>query len=246
MEIPRSITIYALAGVSIDVGRGMLALYYADLKRELLSVRSLITIALMVWVAIGMSKISGALGGGAGLQMSSLLAIYAFFAPFFVGLVFSGIFAYDMETQAIRYVLPFMRRAQIFAAKYLAIITYFLVVVVVSLVVVAVSGHRIEFDGRSLLVLVLSYMYCAALTCLVSIVLGRQRPAMFVSLVLGACLPALGVMAAIWSAKPVWKVVGYLLPFDYFDLPVSHAAILAVIVVVLSATGLVLFDRKDL
>ena len=144
----------------------MITLYFHELKRELLSFRSVVTIAFMVSLAVGVSKASSVIGaiGGDRFQVNGLLIAYALFAQFFVGLIFSSIFAYDIETQAIRYVLPYMSRASMFLAKYCAVISYFLITIAVALISVVVTGRGIRMDWNTLFVLLLTYMYDAAVT----------------------------------------------------------------------------------
>ena len=225
-----------------------MTLYLHELKRELLSARSVITIALMVSLAIGTSKASSVIDaiGGSGIQVNGLLIAYALFAQFFVGLIFSGIFAYDIETQAIRYVLPYMSRVSMFLAKYLAVISYFLITIALALITVAITGNGIRVDWKTLFVLLLTYMYAAAVTSSVSLAAGKQRMATFVSLLCGVGLPVLGIMSLVWISNPGWHVIAFLTPYHYMDLAPEYSLILAALVLMMVGGCLALFLRKDI
>ena len=89
----------------------------------------------------------------------------------FSSIIFSGIFTKNIDSQAIRYITPYVHRVKIYFAKYLAMISYFTLVLLVSLIIIFI------------------------VVILLSIVCFKERMASFVGVFISLFFPAIGAWA---------------------------------------------------
>jgi ABC-type transport system involved in multi-copper enzyme maturation permease subunit len=227
----------------------MLTIYLDEVKRELLSVKTLLISLVLIGIALIAGKYSPSLQLIAPDSQSlslvnTLFSIYGILGFLFSSIIFSGIFTKDIDSQAIRYITPYIHRIKIYFAKYLAMVSYFTLILLISLVIIFITRETIFFPLSSFINMIVFFSYIEAVIILLSIVCSKERMANFIGVFISIIFPAIGAWAMLSNNK-IAKTINWILPFRYVESS-WDILILIGITVILIIVSLSLFIRKEI
>lgn len=173
-----------------------------------------------------------------------LFISFAILGTFFAFILFSGILSKDIESEAIRYVLPYIKRYQLVLSKYLAMVIYLILLLSVSFIIIVLRG-KVVFPFHEFFNMICFFAYILALVILLSTVLN-ERMSFFVGIIAGFALPILGGITGMASNRNNlgYKIVSYFLPFRYIKANWDILILLAISAVLLGLT-IYLFNVKE-
>lgn len=167
---------------------------------------------------------------------------FTILGTFFSFILFSGILSKDIESGSIRYVLPYIKRTTLILSKYLAMIIYFVSLVIITLILLFIEKH-FKIPWEQIFNMICFFAYIQALVLLLSSVL-KERMSTFVGIVIGFALPILGLLSA-GSHNLIYEVVTWLLPFRYLYARWDIFALIALTVAIIAATAYI-FETREL
>ncbi|MGX7418333.1 ABC transporter permease [Carnobacterium gallinarum] len=227
----------------------MKTIYFDELKRELLSIKALIITVILIGTAFIAGKYSTTLDlissdGGSSPLIDILFGIYGFFGLMFSFLIFSGIVARDVDSQSMRYITPYLSRTKIFFAKYFSMLTYFVLILFLSLVILFLTRGEIIFPVQSLVNITLFFSYSEALVLFFSVLFNKERMVSLTGMIISIAFPILGAWSTI-SSNYILKIISWVLPYRYVDAKLD-IIILVFLTVLILLFGLFIFLRKEI
>ncbi len=225
----------------------MRAVYLFGLKKELLSVRALIIGIIFSLVSFLIANYSQSLAiftEGNSPAIDTLFGVYAFLGFFFSSILFSNIITTEFKTQTFRYVTPYVSRMKIYLAKFLLMISYFVVITLIGMTVLFLGRNQFYIPIRSLFNLLIFYAYVEAIILLVSTVSANERLSSLLGIVISISVPILYAVIY-FKNNIILDLFDWLLPFKYLESS-WEIGILILLVIIILYVGEYFFERKDL
>ena len=223
-------------------------LFLTTLRRELNSIKSFLVVIFFIIIAIILGKYSTSVAilidaKGNSALIDLLFGIYGFLGYLFSAVLFSGIIADEVNTQTMRYLVPYVSKKKIYLAKYFASLAYFLIIVSISLIILFVYRKTIVLPPFAILSVTIFFAYIQALVMLVSVIAPNGKTATFINLVIGICLPILYSLAFLkkWF---ILKIIQYFLPYYYLAKQWDNLGLLLIVSVIVFG-GIFLFEGKE-
>lgn len=225
----------------------MKAIYLFGLKKELLSVRALIIGSIFSLVSFLITNYSQSLllfVDGKSPAIETLFGVYAILGFLFSTILFSNIVTTEYRSQTFRYVIPYASRMKIYLAKFLLMITYFLVVTSIGLIVLLVGRNQFYIPINKLINLFIFYTYVESLTLLLSTISANERFSSLLGIILSISFPILYAFIY-FKNNAILDVFDWILPFRYLESS-WEIGILVIITIFIFYIGEYFFERKDL
>lgn len=225
----------------------MRAVYLFGLKKELLSVRALIIGLIFSLVSFLIAKYSQSLAiftEGNSPAIDTLFGVYAFLGFFFSSILFSNIITTEFKTQTFRYVTPYVSRRKIYLAKFLLMISYFVVITLIGMIVLFLGRNQFYMPIRSLFNLLIFYAYVEAIILLVSTVSVNESFSSLLGIVISIGIPILYAVIY-FKNNIILDLFDWLLPFKYLESS-WEISILILLVIIILYVGEYFFERKEL
>lgn len=225
----------------------MKAIYLFGLKKELLSVRALIIGSIFSLVSFLITNYSQSLVlfiDGKSPAIEILFGVYAILGFLFSTILFSNIVTTEYRSQTFRYVIPYASRMKIYLAKFLLMITYFLVVTSIGLIVLLVGRNQFYIPINKLINLFIFYTYVESLTLLLSTISANERFSSLLGIILSISFPILYAFIY-FKNNAILDVFDWILPFRYLESS-WEIGILVIITIFIFYIGEYFFERKDL
>lgn len=222
----------------------MQTIIFDELKRSFISVKSIIVIGAFLLVDYFGAKYNLILRAvlGPNAQLKVLFTGFVIMSTFFAFMLFSGILSRDIESNAIRYILPYIKRWKLILSKYVAMNLYFIVLLAITMLILEIH-QSFSFPWESALNMIVFFAYIQALVMLLSTVL-KERMSMFVGLAIGFAFPILESVLATQRHHLIYRLVEWLLPFRYIDAHWDILVLLLITALLLSAS-MVIFNRRE-
>lgn len=175
-----------------------------------------------------------------------LYGLFAFLIFLFSSILFSGIFSREIENQTLRYVTPYLSRRQIYFAKFLTMMTYFILISTISIILVILFGQVRTLPIMDTIAFLLFLTYIQAFILLISILASNERFASLIGLIVSLAAPALFVLSTMLNNN-ILKALNWLLPYRYIDLEKTWE-LLAIIIInaTLILLGNICFQKKEI
>lgn len=225
----------------------MKAIYLFGLKKELLSVRALVIGSIFSLVSFLITNYSQSLllfVDGKSPAIETLFGVYAILGFLFSTILFSNIVTTEYRSQTFRYVIPYASRMKIYLAKFLLMITYFLVVTSIGLIVLLVGRNQFYIPINKLINLFIFYTYVESLTLLLSTISANERFSSLLGIILSISFPILYAFIY-FKDNAILDVFDWILPFRYLESS-WEIGILVIITIFIFYIGEYFFERKDL
>lgn len=225
----------------------MKAIYLFGLKKELLSVRALVIGSIFSLVSFLITNYSQSLVlfiDGKSPAIETLFGVYAILGFLFSTILFSNIVTTEYRSQTFRYVIPYASRMKIYLAKFLLMITYFLVVTSIGLIVLLVGRNQFYIPINKLINLFIFYAYVESLTLLLSTISANERFSSLLGIILSISFPILYAFIY-FKNNAILDVFDWILPFRYLESS-WEIGILVIITIFIFYIGEYFFERKDL
>nr|WP_278842807.1 ABC transporter permease [Melissococcus plutonius] len=225
----------------------MKAIYLFGLKKELLSVRALVIGSIFSLVSFLITNYSQSLVlfiDGKYPAIEILFGVYAILGFLFSTILFSNIVTTEYRSQTFRYVIPYASRMKIYLAKFLLMITYFLVVTSIGLIVLLVGRNQFYIPINKLINLFIFYTYVESLTLLLSTISANERFSSLLGIILSISFPILYAFIY-FKNNAILDVFDWILPFRYLESS-WEIGILVIITIFIFYIGEYFFERKDL
>ncbi|RRG17878.1 hypothetical protein D3P96_05620 [Weissella viridescens] len=167
------------------------------------------------------------------------------FGLLIAGALFGGIVSGEVDRQTIRFIVPYVSRVKIYAAKFLAIFVYLVLLSVVTFGFVLVYRQKFDLPWLDISMLFVTFLYVAALLMLISSLFNQEKLSIFTAAIVGIVLPVLALINAIQSNNII-NFILKLTPFGYLE-PANWGSILSVFAlsVGLTVIGGLIFSRKE-
>lgn len=225
----------------------MKAIYLFGLKKELLSVRALVIGSIFSLVSFLITNYSQSLVlfiDGKSPAIEILFGVYVILGFLFSTILFSNIVTTEYRSQTFRYVIPYASRMKIYLAKFLLMITYFLVVTSIGLIVLLVGRNQFYIPINKLINLFIFYAYVESLTLLLSTISANERFSSLLGIILSISFPILYAFIY-FKNNAILDVFDWILPFRYLESS-WEIGILVIITIFIFYIGEYFFERKDL
>ncbi|WAM38548.1 ABC transporter permease subunit [Leuconostoc pseudomesenteroides] len=218
-----------------------------ELKNELFSLKSIVIIGIYIGVAYLIGQygpaVAAVLPNGDSKLYTTLFSAYEILGFVFAAIIFSGVFTREIETQTIRFLIPYMNRTKIYLGKYLAILSYFIVLIVVSICIVGVLKRQFVLPWGPFFKAVGFFMYVSSITLLISLVSKNVKNAGFVSLIISFGSFVIYISANI-SNNVLLQLINFVLPYQYIDNDYG-TIILTVLALIFGLLGWKIFMKKE-
>ncbi|MBX9119732.1 ABC transporter permease [Enterococcus faecium] len=225
----------------------MRAVYLFGLKKELLSGRALIVGLIFSLVSFLIANYSQSLAifiDGNSPAIDTLFGVYAILGFFFSSILFSNIITTEFKTQTFRYVTPYVSRMKIYLAKFLLMISYFVVITLIGMIVLFLGRNQFYVPINSLFNLLIFYAYVEAITLLLSTVSANERFSSLLGILISVIAPILYAVIY-FKNNIILDLLDWILPFKYLE-STWEIGILIVLVIGILYVGEYFFERKDL
>jgi ABC-2 type transport system permease protein len=223
----------------------MITIYCEDLKQSFISIRSFIVIALVALLAFLYGKYAGQFVGVEKTTPSSaLFSIISGLSLFLAALIFSGTMSKTIDNKSIRYILLCQSKEKVILSKFMAIFSYFIILVFGTWIVVSIISLNFSLNGLDLINTISMSFYSASFIMLLSTIIKKESLVFFVGILSGICLPILGLIGL--GVKNIFFVsLSWILPFRYVDIDYGFLVVFVMGIILLGIT-LVLFRNMEL
>lgn len=175
-----------------------------------------------------------------------LYGLFAFMTFLFSSILFSGVFAREIENESLRFITPYITRFKIYFAKLLTMITIFLVILSVSLGITFVVASVRTFPIFDTIVFLLFLVYIQSMILIISLVSPNDRLASIIGLLFSLISPILFILSTVFD-NPILNAINWLLPFRYLGLENRFEALFLVFqIILLIFLGNKMFERKEI
>ncbi len=225
----------------------MKSIYLSNLKKEIKSIKAIIVSALFILVSFLIAKYSGSLSifsDGNSPAIETLFGIYAFLGFLFSSILFSGIICREVETETLRYITPYLSRRKIYFTKFLVMMTYFLLIILVSLVTLFAIRGEIFLPIQDLVNIIIFFAYTESLVLLISTISNSERLASLLGIVFSIAFPIIFAFSY-FKENILLKIVNWILPYKYLE-DDWEILVLLLLSLILFVLGLTFFERKEI
>jgi len=220
-----------------------------QLFSSLKSVKSIVLILLLSLisyaVANNFTQLPLLASGTNTLSVSDIIfALLSVLGVFFTLQMFGGNLTREIETQSIRYVLPYVKRYEIILAKIIAYQLFWLIILAISLLILSISRHEFFFPVTDLISMFGFFLYINAIALLTSVVVKKEKSSTFIGIVISILIVFIGIWS-ILSHNIMLKALSWLLPYRYmtFNWDIIVLFVLSFILIIAS---IVIFNKKEL
>ncbi|CAJ1004039.1 MULTISPECIES: ABC transporter permease subunit [Brevibacillus] len=226
----------------------MWAVCFQECTRLLRSVKSLITVAVIVgisyWVSDLVNQVADIfsekeLAHGHALGVFVLVML---FGPLFVFGLSHDIMNRELSSRTIRFLLTRTSRASIVLGKWFGVLLFWTCCMLVTFGVLFASVRT--FDANTLWQCMTLLVYSTSLALLMSIAVPRPSYTMFAGIVLGLGLPFLGLWTLV-SSHATAKWIGYLTPYFYIEKGGAFTGVIWLYALLFLSASVYLFQRRD-
>ncbi|KRN76868.1 hypothetical protein [Weissella minor] len=219
----------------------MKALFKLELRQAFISRNSLIVFAIFIGLAFVFGRYVDFLSPSD--LLNSLFLIYLFIGMIVASSLFSGIISNEIETQTIRYVVPYQSRGHILIVKYVTVLIYFFILIGSSILTVLALRRDASIPVQSLLFIIGAYIYSANLIVLISVLCKTEKKSIISAILVSIMLPTFSIMNML---KPsiIFKGLNKLTPYAYIDKS-NGFLILIGLAVFMGVITIFVFNRKE-
>lgn len=226
----------------------MWAICQHEFFRMFKSIKSLITIAFMVGVSYLVSDlVNQAASFFSDQELAQghalgILALVMLLGPLFVFSLSHDMLNRELAGRTIRFLVTRTSRSRIVLGKFLGVLLFWLVCMLITFGVVLATVHT--FDAPTFWVCLSLLVYCIALALLLSLAVPRPSYTMFLGIVIALVLPGL----AIWSlasSHPAAPWIAYLTPYMYIEKGGAWIGMIWLYAAVFLTASVFLFQRRD-
>lgn len=226
----------------------MLTVCYREFIHLLKSMKSLLTILIMIGTSYGLASVTEKyfvdLAESFGLNsLASLMLILILFGIFFVFSTSHDILSREIHSRTARFLVTKVRREEIVIGKFLGLYLYWtLCILIASLLLYTINKQFVFSDLVELLIFM---TYPIASCILVSVLFPRPGYSMFIGFVVSMVLPIISIWALV-SSNIFLKGFKYLTPYYYSSEGGFYTLFILGLSGLILALAVILFRRKDL
>lgn len=229
----------------------MLSVTLHELKKQMKSIKSIIVVfiifAVTVGVAAGVKKFAAFIDmhSGNDVYTTGLMLTILFAGPLFTLSLSHNIINEEMKSRTIRFIATKTSRTNIIIGKYLSIVIFWFICLLVSLLLIMIFAHQLYFvRGFTLFSFV---TYFIGLTILLSILIKNP----LVTNLLGIFLSIMFTVVGIWSALShniLLKIISFITPYHYlfYENTSVFAAVPILISIIFVIISILVMRKRDL
>ncbi|WP_062350751.1 ABC transporter permease subunit [Bacillus kwashiorkori] len=226
----------------------MLTICYREFINLMKSIKSLLTILIMIGMSYGLAFVAEELFKELteefGLtSLASLMLILLVFGFFFVFSTSHDILSREIHNRTARFLVTKVRREEIVLGKFLGLYLYwFICILITSLLLLTVNKQFVIVDFIDLLVFM---TFPIALCLLVSLLFPRPGYSMFIGFILSFSIPIISLWS-ISSTNIILKYLKFLTPYYYSYKGGIYSYLILVLSSFILCFAIILFRRKEL
>lgn len=223
----------------------MKEIFFADLKKAVFSIKSLFIIIFFSLIAHLIAQNYGTVARGVqGTVVTTVYNTIETFGVLFGFMLFSGTISKMIENESIRFVTPYLSRFQILLSKYIAILCYFLLLLLFMLPIIMISTQTFVFPFKEFCQAFLFFAYISSIILWISVISRNERKSTFIGISVGILIPVVGAVS-LFSKNIAITVLSWLLPYRYEVLN-FESLILVILTGVVMLTAILLFQKMEL
>ncbi|MCM0583462.1 hypothetical protein H9L19_05940 [Weissella diestrammenae] len=225
----------------------MPVLIWCEIRRELLTFKSIIVVAFIVSLSVFIGEfganVKDALPNGDSSIYTSLFSLFALFGFIFSMMIFSGIVASEIESGTIRLILPYFDRKLIYIARWLAIFSYFIFLIITSIVIVSFLKMQFLIPWGLFGKTACFFAYCSSVVMFVSSSFSKVKTANFIGVLIGIGSLIVYIADRI-DGHSFFHFLDYLMPYQYIDNP-NGGLILVTLSIIFGLLGWFVLTKKE-
>jgi len=226
----------------------MWAICQHEFIRLFKSIKSLITVAFIVGISYLVSDLVNQAASFFPAQELAkghalgILVLIMLLGPLFVFSLSHDVINRELAGRTIRFLVTRTSRNKIIFGKFLGVVLFWLVCLVITFGVVLATVHT--FDAKTFWQCLTILVYCITLAILLSLAVPRPSYTMFLGIVLAILLPGLGFWSAL-SDHPAAQWTAYLTPYTFIQKGGAWTGFIWLYAAVFLSASIYLFRRRD-
>ncbi|WP_091482204.1 ABC transporter permease [Gracilibacillus orientalis] len=182
-------------------------------------------------------------GAESSIYTAAISLIVLMFGFLFVFAISHDIINKEIEMRTIRLLVTKIPRWQIVIGKFIGILLFWVVTILISYVILTVISGTWHF--LDYLQTILFLFYAISFVLFISTIVLKSKLTMFLGIILGISLPIVGLVS-VFSDKWYMIPFKYLLPYNYMENASFSMLILLIIGIAYLLISVVIMRRRDL
>lgn len=172
----------------------MKTIYYDEFKRNFFSVRSTIIVSIITVVPFIYGHYPKMFSTFQIVPSTGTFSIISGLSIFIAALVFAGIISRYVDNKSICYIVLYQSRERILFAKFISIVSYFIILIIESWVIVSIVSVKFNINFLELISTISMSIYASTIILFVSTIIKKENLAFFSGILLRIILPIFGVV----------------------------------------------------
>jgi ABC-2 type transport system permease protein len=229
----------------------MLGVTIHEFRKQIKSIKSILVILIIISITIGVASVAGKykslieMAGGSNVYTLGLTMTILIAGPLFTLSLSHNIINEEIRTRTIRFIATKTSRTNIVIGKYLGIVLFWLVCLVLSMLLISLFSHSIYIN--KIMISFAFILYFIGLTVLLSTLISNPIMTNLLGITLSIVMTILGLWGTL-SNNIFLKIFSYVTPYHYFIH--EQNTILAYIPILFSLLfvilSVILFRKRDL
>lgn len=222
-----------------------------EFKKQIKSIKSILVILIIFSITIGVASVGEKykslieMGAGSNVYTLGLTMTILIAGPLFTLSLSHNIINEEIRTRTIRFIATKTSRANIVIGKYLGIVFFWIICLVLSMLLISLFSHSIYIN--KFMISFSFLLYFIGLTILLSTLISNPIMTNLIGITLSIIMTILGLWGTL-SNNIILKIFSYLTPYHYFiheeNSALAYIPILfSIIFVILS---IILIRKRDL
>ncbi|WP_243550582.1 ABC transporter permease [Priestia megaterium] len=229
----------------------MFTICFREFKDLFKSIRSIIVILVIFAVTLGVARLISqfgeqikAFGLGSNAYAGGLLTLLLIAGPLFVTSLSHNIINQELHSRTIRFLATKTSRNKIVLGKFLGVILFWIVSLLIALLLVVPFSKEFYFPEFIQAVIFISYF--VGLTILISTLIIKPSITMFLGIAIALAMPVLGIWSMI-SENIFLKIASHITPYFYYTQETtSYTYFVIFFPIVFLALSLFIMRKKEL
>lgn len=220
-----------------------------QLSTSLKSIKSVILIILLSLISYAVAENSDKVplisSDTNSISVSTIIfSLLSVLGVFFTMQIFGGNLTREIESESIRYILPYVPRWKIIISKITSYQLYWMIILIIPLVIVSIFKHKLFFPLTGLISMFAFFLYINSVALLTSVIVQKEKSSTFIGIVISIAVVFIGLWSII-SNNIILKIISWFLPYRYINFSWEIVILLALSVGLIIFT-INIFNTKEL
>lgn len=175
---------------------------------------------------------------------NTIFSLLSILGVFFTLQIFGGNLTKEIDSQSIRYILPYVNRWKIIISKVISYQLYWTIILIIPLLTVSIVKQQLFFPITDLISMLAFFLYINSVALLTSVIAKNEKSSTFIGIVISITVVFIGLWSII-SNNIILKIASWLLPFRYITFSWEIVILLAISAGIITMS-IIIFNKKEL